>query len=272
MGNWFELDFARLILQQASFLEMILRGTLGYLALFLLVRFVPKRQIGEIVPNDILIVVIIGNIAVAGMVWDAMAIVDVLVLLGTVLGWGFLLDWLGWRFPRLRSLLREERTILMRDGRLEKANMHREMVTEEELQAELRKQGIQDPGEAQDVSLEDDGRISVISRKREADGAPSEPARPTSDAKAPFLQGEADPAAQVDQAVHQFLLAARQLQERGMWHQQQIVEHEQGIQYIKQLLAEQGVRWKPGPRPSPCPGPKGHSRKGEPAESMDTAV
>jgi len=142
--------------------EIGLRGTLVYLALVLLVRFVPKRNAGHISPNDLLTVIVIGGIGTDAIMGGSTSIADNLLLIAIVVGWAYLLDAVEYRFPGAQRLLRDRQTILIDNGRLVRRNMRREMVTEQELMAVLRKEGIDDPALVRAACLEADGEISVI--------------------------------------------------------------------------------------------------------------
>lgn len=74
----------------------------------------------------------------------------------------YLLDLLEYRVPALRSLLRDRQTMLVDRGKLVRRNMRCDMVTEEELKAVLRKEGIDDLAMVRPACLEADGGISVI--------------------------------------------------------------------------------------------------------------
>ena len=89
------------------------------------------------------------------------------VLVATIAFWDFFLDWLGYRFTCIERLLRPAPLLLIKNGRLLRQNMKRELIREEELMAKLREHGIRER-ELPDVSqcyLEGDGRISVINRE-----------------------------------------------------------------------------------------------------------
>ena len=74
----------------------------------------------------------------------------------------WLLDAAEYRFPVLQRLMRHRQTPLIHKGRLIRRNMRRELVTEQELMAALRGQGIDDPSDVDSACLEADGEISVI--------------------------------------------------------------------------------------------------------------
>ncbi len=146
--------------------EILVRGTAVYFALVILIRIIPKRDAGRLSPNDLLILVLIGGMGSDALMGGSHSVGDVLSMVALILGWAYILGVLEYRFPRLHRLFRDSTTPLVEDGRLLRRNMRREMVTEEELRAVLRKEGIADIAEVHSACMEADGEISVIRRKR----------------------------------------------------------------------------------------------------------
>jgi uncharacterized membrane protein YcaP (DUF421 family) len=158
--------------------ETLLRATLVYLIVCVLVRLIPKRQAGNISPQDMVGAVIVGGLAVDGIVDSRAGPADVVLMIVTVLAWNYVLDWLGDRFPGLRRLIREPPARLIRDGQILRPALRREMLTEEELLAALRKQGIADVSRVRAAYLEADGEVSVVERGGPAPTTPSDSEQP----------------------------------------------------------------------------------------------
>lgn len=142
--------------------QTALRGTAVYIALVLLIRLVPKRNAGHVSPNDLLTLIVVGGLGTDAATGGAGSIADILLLVAVILGWAFLLDVLEYRIPLLRRVLRDKPAALIEDGRLLRRNMRRELVTEDELMAALRKEAIDDPAQVRRAYMEADGEISVI--------------------------------------------------------------------------------------------------------------
>jgi len=142
--------------------QTLIRATLVYLVVCLLIRLIPKRQAGSISPQDITGAVIVGGLAVAGIADPKAAPADVLLMISVVLTWNFVLDWLADRIPALRHLIREPPTCLIRNGAVVRAALRREMLSEDELMAQLRKQGVDDIRQVRSAHLEADGEVSVV--------------------------------------------------------------------------------------------------------------
>lgn len=144
--------------------EIVLRATVAYLVLVVLVRVIPKRNAGHISPNDMLFLIVIGTMGTDAIMGGATSLGDILLMIGLIIGWGYALDALEYRFPALRRLFRDRQTLLIDNGRLLRANMRREMVTEEELMAVLREKGVNDLSQIDSASLEADGEISFVKK------------------------------------------------------------------------------------------------------------
>ena len=66
---------------------------------------------------------------------------------------------------KIDRLLEGEPTLLIRDGQIVNTNLDRELITEDELRAALRRQGVADPSEVEQAMLETSGAISVIQKR-----------------------------------------------------------------------------------------------------------
>jgi uncharacterized membrane protein YcaP (DUF421 family) len=146
--------------------QLVLRGTVMYWFLFLVFRFVLRRDIGSMGITDFLFVVLLGDAAQNGMIGDATSSSDCILLISVLVFWNVLIDILCWRFPAIEKALLTAKLQLVRDGRMLRRNMRREYISVEELHSKLREQGIEDIGEVKAMYLEGDGEISVIKRRQ----------------------------------------------------------------------------------------------------------
>ena len=136
-------------------IETILRGSLMYLSLFLLMRFVLKRESGSIGTADLLMVVVIADAAQNAMAGDYKSITDGVILVVTIMFWNYAIDWLSYHSPTMRRVLQPKPLLLVKDGRLYKQNMRKELITKEELIAELRENGVEDLSEVKEARIEE---------------------------------------------------------------------------------------------------------------------
>lgn len=166
------MDWSRVFVPSRSLPETLLRGSLFYLALVVLLRVALKRQLGQLGSADLLVLVLLGDASQNALAGGYTSIGDGLLLVAVLALWSFSLNWLGYRFRWIERLLSPERVPLVRDGRMLRRNMRKELITEDELFAEIRLQGVADLVEVEEARMESDGRISVITRKGHARGAP----------------------------------------------------------------------------------------------------
>lgn len=143
-------------------IELIVRGTAIYWFLFLLFRFALRRDAGSMGIADLLLVVLVADASQNAMAGSYQSVTDGFVLIATLIFWNFLLDWLSYRFERLRKLIQPQPLLMVRDGRMLRKNMRREMMTKDDLLSTLREHGIDDIAEVKSAHMEGDGQISVI--------------------------------------------------------------------------------------------------------------
>jgi len=142
--------------------EILLRATAVYLILAVFVRILPKRNAGSLSPNDLIALVVIGGLTADAISVGAESTPDLLLMVGVVFAWDYGFNWLEYRSPRFRKIAQDSPTLLIYNGRILRENLRRELMTEEELAASLRKQGIDDPAKVKQAILEVDGHLSTI--------------------------------------------------------------------------------------------------------------
>jgi uncharacterized membrane protein YcaP (DUF421 family) len=161
--EWFSpVDWDALFIPDTPLLELIIRGSVMYLGLFCLLRLVLKRQAGSLGMTDLLVLVLIADAAQNGMAGDYQSLPDGLVLVGTLIFWNFLLEWLGYRFPVIERLIHPAPLPLIKKGRMIRKNMKKELVSEDDLMSRLREKDIEKITEVKEAFMEGDGKISII--------------------------------------------------------------------------------------------------------------
>lgn len=156
------VDWADVFGLSTPVVEIVVRGSAVYWFLFVIFRFVIRRDIGSVGVADVLIIVLVADASQNGMAGEYTSVTDGLILIATLIGWNVLLDWLAFRYRFVRRFAEPSILMLVRNGRLLLKNMRREFITEEELWTQLRKEGIEHLSQVKAVYLEPDGNFSVI--------------------------------------------------------------------------------------------------------------
>jgi uncharacterized membrane protein YcaP (DUF421 family) len=157
------MEFTQLLRPEYT-LELVLRGTIMYLAIYTLLRVVSRRELGETGATNILLIVLIADASQNALGGEYTSISDGLVLVGTIVAWSVALDAASYRWPWFARLIKPPSVILVDRGRIRYRSLRRELMTEEELWAQLREHGVDRLEDVQAVRMETDGRVSVITR------------------------------------------------------------------------------------------------------------
>ena len=145
-----------------SVAELVVRGSAMFWFLFLVFRFVLRRDIGGVGVADVLLLVIVADASQNAMSGGYTTISEGFVLVGTIIGWNWLLDWLSFRYRWARRFAQAQRLLLIDAGQPQKQNLGRQHITLDDLAAKLREQGVERFADVKKAYLEGDGEMSVI--------------------------------------------------------------------------------------------------------------
>lgn len=161
MEYFYKIDWEKLFTPHDTFLEMVIRGTLMFMAMYALLRLF-RRQAGTIGIADLLVVVMIADAGSNGMTGEGFSITDSVIVITVIVLWDWVFDWLGFKSKLVAKILEAEPLEVVRNGRILRRNLERELITEEELMSQLRLQGIDDVAKVKLACLESSGDFSVI--------------------------------------------------------------------------------------------------------------
>lgn len=142
--------------------EIVIRGTAVYWFLFLIFRFVLRRDIGSVTIADVLVIILIADAAQNAMAGEYRTVSEGALLISTIVGWNYALDWASFRWRWLSRLVIPPPLLLIRHGRVLQRNLQQELLTTDELLSKLRAQGVEDVSKVRKAYMEPDGSISVL--------------------------------------------------------------------------------------------------------------
>ncbi len=126
--------------------ELVVRGSAIFWFLFLIFRFVLRRDVGALGVADILLLVIVADASQNAMAGEYTTISEGFILVGTIVGWNWLLDYLAFKSKYMRRFVNPSRLLLISAGKPQLHNMKRQFITLEDLQSMLRQPGHRDHG------------------------------------------------------------------------------------------------------------------------------
>lgn len=148
--------------------EFVLRALLVYGFLLVALRLTGKRQVGQLTPFDLVLLLVLSNAVQNSMNAGDNTVTAGFILVATLLAVNGLLSWLTWRSKRAEILLEGRPQILVHNGVLDEAMLASGRITHHELMAAVRQAGISDLADVRVAILETNGRINVIAK-----GAPT---------------------------------------------------------------------------------------------------
>jgi uncharacterized membrane protein YcaP (DUF421 family) len=168
------IDWQAMFVPTGSLWELVVRGSVMYLLILAGFRMF-RREAGELSVPDLLVVVLIADAAQNGMAGEYRSLTEGATLVATIFAWNYGLDWLAYRSRFVYWLLHPPSLLLVRNGQIQHRNLRSELITKEDLLAQLREQGVEDVRSVKKCFLESDGKLSVI--RRDAGESSRPPAR-----------------------------------------------------------------------------------------------
>ncbi|MDD5543831.1 MAG: DUF421 domain-containing protein [Acidobacteriia bacterium] len=142
--------------------DLIVRAVIVYVVLLIGIRLTGKREVGQMTPFDLVLLLLISNAVQNAMIGPYNGLTAGLIAAMTLLIVNMGLSRMVFRSKKWRRRIEGSATLLIYDGVLNKDGLRREGVTEEELKAALREHGIEKFQQVHLAVLEVDGNISVI--------------------------------------------------------------------------------------------------------------
>jgi uncharacterized membrane protein YcaP (DUF421 family) len=153
-------------------MDIALRATVIFIALYLLVRLMGKRELGQMTPFELIVLVVIGDLIQQGVTQNDFSLTGAIIAISTIAFLALLMSWASYLWPWAERLLEGEPRVIVRDGEILTTNLRRNRLTPSEIESEMRLAGI---GHLRDVAwaiLEPRGKISFIQRDEEAGEEP----------------------------------------------------------------------------------------------------
>lgn len=146
-------------------MDLVIRATVVFFFILVVTRAVGKRQLGELEPFDLILLVVLGDLVQQGITQSDQSVTGTLVVISTISLLSVGVSWVSFRSRRVRLLTEGEPLILVQDGRPIERNLRRERITLQDIQEEARGAQMMSVADIQWAILEPDGHISCIPRR-----------------------------------------------------------------------------------------------------------
>ena len=141
--------------------EKILRPVIVYLVLILFLRLFGKRELAQLNPFDLVVLLSLSNTVQNAIIGDDNSVTGGVIGAFSLLAINWVLMWVLYRTPKINKALEGSPTVLIRDGEIDQEACRQQHLTHEELISALNKNGFTEPSEVEVCVLEPNGTFFV---------------------------------------------------------------------------------------------------------------
>jgi uncharacterized membrane protein YcaP (DUF421 family) len=146
--------------------EIIVRSAVVYAFLLVILRITGKRQVGQLAPFDLVLLLVLSNSVQNSMNGGDNSLVGGLVSAATLIAFNYAIGFATFRSKKLEAIIEGRPEVLVHNGRLYEDVMAKSQLTHHELDAALRQAGCASLHDCHSAILENNGTISVVQKKR----------------------------------------------------------------------------------------------------------
>jgi uncharacterized membrane protein YcaP (DUF421 family) len=148
-------------------MEIVIRATVVYALMFLLMRGMRRRALTEMSPFEMILLVSFGDIVQQAVTQEDYSLTGAALAAGTFAFWIAVMTWASWRFGKVRRALEGVPLVIIENGRPVDRTMQVEQMPLEELKEAARQEGIDDLAKVRLGVLEPSGKLSFITDERD---------------------------------------------------------------------------------------------------------
>ncbi|MFL5895693.1 MAG: DUF421 domain-containing protein [Thermoleophilaceae bacterium] len=146
-------------------MDLVLRAAVLFLAVYVLLRVVGRRELAQLAPIDFILLIVLGDAIQQGLTQDDYSVTGALTVIATIGILQVVLGYAAFRSSRFRTALEGEPLVLVQDGEVVERNLRRSRLAVEELAEEARMSQVASLDDIAWAVLETSGKISIIPKK-----------------------------------------------------------------------------------------------------------
>ncbi len=147
--------------------EFVLRGIIVYVFLIVILRLTGKRQVGQMAPFDLVLLLVLSNAVQNSMNGGDNSVAGGMISAVTLVGANWIVGLLTYRNKKIEALVEGCPEVLIHHGKLYQKTLDHTKLTHHEVMAALREAGCARIEDVQSAFLENDGSISVVPRNKQ---------------------------------------------------------------------------------------------------------
>ncbi|KMN45349.1 DUF421 domain-containing protein [Bacillus cereus] len=149
-----------------EWVSIIGRTMLLYIIILIIFRLMGKREIGELSVLDLVVFIMLGEMAVVAIENTDKSLWHQLVPMTFLMCIQIILSVISLKFQRFRHLIEGEPAILVNAGKIDEKKMRKQRYSIDDLMMQLREQGVGDVRDVEYAILEPTGKLSVFQKQK----------------------------------------------------------------------------------------------------------
>lgn len=145
-----------------EYLDIVLRSLAVYLFMVIAIRLTGRKELSQLNTSDVVLILLISNAVQNAMVGPDTTLQGGLLAAAALFLANFLLKKFLFRNRKLREFILQKPEVLVHDGKVDQAALHKLDLSLDELREAMREHGVEDFYHVKLAMFEMDGNISII--------------------------------------------------------------------------------------------------------------
>lgn len=164
---------------------VFIRAVIIYAAVIIALRIMGKRQIGEMTPHELVITILVSQVAVIPLQDNAMPLANMIIPILIFVSLEIIVSAVSMKSIGFRNLVQGKPIFVIKGGRIDEKQLRRLRLTVDDLCDALREKGYFSIDDIEDAVVETNGTISVLPKSEKAPPAADELGIKTQEASTP---------------------------------------------------------------------------------------
>ena len=145
-------------------ISVLIRTLIVYLVVIISLRIMGKRQLGELQPSDLVITILISNVATISLEDTEVPILHGIIPILELVLFEMIISWISLHSVKVRRWVSGSPKIIIHNGEIDQKVLHDLRFTLDDLMTTLRTNGIFSPEEVQFAIVEANGTVSILQK------------------------------------------------------------------------------------------------------------
>lgn len=147
-------------------LAILIRGIIVYIIVIVGVRLMGKRQIGELQPSELVITILLSDIASMPLQNGSTPLIQSIAAVFLLISLEVITSCLALKFRPFRTLIQGHSVMIIKNGKLQQENMRRIRYSVDDIIESLRLKDVFDIGDVDYAYVETNGSLSVMLKEK----------------------------------------------------------------------------------------------------------